>query len=594
MAAHSLATCMASRFCQLLLMLELLCIRLLQRCWRHFRASHLSRLPPLSPGCMPWMKLYLPAATPRAGPELSLLICSNACKSAMGGDCSSDYENGLQRIRDLTLPVNPQELLLVLQHLVKAQHIANAQCCVRGGVLPQVSACRVSVPSRATSFVAKWAAISSLICANAVQISSPPEGSSGRVFLFPLAAEACIKDCGNPSECAAVSAQSECLQTAGWISFLLRTHGLPKKAGLNVGLGVHLDSSRSRASRTAVPALPGMAVVPVAPSAVSSWCTPHARFNPWHAQHACVIPQCLQPACQVVSPLVQPGGQRATWTLSLTSESVQRSRISCLKDASLMAVDAQGPQPLGCRSSCLPKERGCALGLLALNAAFLIGGHTAAPSASVQDYAAASWLWGRCHAMEEIEAFHSAVQGQHHSQESSSQSNQARCALRSAWKMLHSSHQHIDSSASMLALRFGNAHFLKVYTNGPSVIGEVSTESYAYRQLFQAGSPFNIVSSVRGLSSLSSCSMLTKSCMVLSGFTRCGLSSQKHLQSMLCLCSCDHPRQAHQVNEKIIASYPMTFGNLGQLPAGGQSFQTTAHACSGPCLLMPGKVHHTL
>ena len=37
------------------------------------------------------------------------------------GDCSSDYENGLQRIRDLTLPVNHKELMLVLRQLVKAQ-----------------------------------------------------------------------------------------------------------------------------------------------------------------------------------------------------------------------------------------------------------------------------------------------------------------------------------------------------------------------------------------------------------------------------------------------------------------------------------------
>lgn len=41
------------------------------------------------------------------------------------GDYSTDYENGLQRIRDLTLPVNPVELMLVLRQLVRAQASVN-------------------------------------------------------------------------------------------------------------------------------------------------------------------------------------------------------------------------------------------------------------------------------------------------------------------------------------------------------------------------------------------------------------------------------------------------------------------------------------
>ncbi|KAF5835340.1 hypothetical protein DUNSADRAFT_7572 [Dunaliella salina] len=93
----------------------------------------------------------------------ALLARSNATS---WGDCSSDYENGLQRIRDLTLPVNPQELLLVLRHLVTAQ------------------------------------------------ISSPPEGVDGRMFLFPLAAEACIKDSSNPSEFAAAMEEIEAFHAA--------------------------------------------------------------------------------------------------------------------------------------------------------------------------------------------------------------------------------------------------------------------------------------------------------------------------------------------------------------------------------------------
>jgi len=35
-----------------------------------------------------------------------------------------------------------------------------------------------------------------------LQINSPAEGLDGRVFMFPLAVEACIKECGSPPEYA--------------------------------------------------------------------------------------------------------------------------------------------------------------------------------------------------------------------------------------------------------------------------------------------------------------------------------------------------------------------------------------------------------
>lgn len=37
-------------------------------------------------------------------------------------------------------------------------------------------------------------------CGCCLQAASPTEGLNGRVFLFPLVAEACIKDCGSPPE----------------------------------------------------------------------------------------------------------------------------------------------------------------------------------------------------------------------------------------------------------------------------------------------------------------------------------------------------------------------------------------------------------